>query len=471
MPGDDQLARIEHLVVLMLENRSFDHMLGFLYSDRGNTSPCGAAFEGLTGHEANPAADGSTAQVFPIQPSTSNAYFMPGADPGEGYQATNSQLFSITTPPSPPTANNQGFVRNYAYTLQWEEREHWPIVPGTVARDIMGVFAPPALPVLSGLARGFAVCDQWFASVPTETMPNRAFVAAGTSQGSMDDKAKKFSVPSIFGALDQHGVGWSVFGYDAQPLTRLNFPDTLAAADTHFGLFADFLQAASGGHLPAYTFLEPSWESTGNSQHPNYDVALGEQLIHDVYRALRDGPGWNQTLLIVTYDEHGGCYDHVPPPMGAVPPDTSTGEFGFDFRRFGVRVPTVLVSPWIDSGSVFRVPAGSTPLDHTSILKTVEQRWELPALTARDAAAPDVRAALSRSSPRTDDPLAGVTVPHSTGTNPAANVPSHLQQVEAALVAQLPVSGAIDERPPVLQTSADYTHYINARIDAWKQSR
>ncbi len=302
-------------------------------------------------------------------------------------------------------------------------------------------------------------------------MPNRAFVSAATSQGSMDDKAKKFTVPSIFGTLGQHGIGWSVFGYDAQPLTRLNFPDTLAADDSHFGLFADFLQAASAGRLPAYTFLEPSWESTGNSQHPNYDVALGEQLIHDVYRALRDGPGWNQTLLVLTYDEHGGCYDHVPPPIGAMPPDPSSGEFGFDFGRFGVRVPTVLVSPWIDAGSVFRVPAGSTPLDHTSILKTVERRWELPALTARDAAAPDVGAALTRSSPRTDDPLAGVLVPRSSGANPAADVPSHLQQVEAALVAQLPVSGAIDERPPVLRTSADYTHYINSRIDAWKQSR
>ena len=106
--------------------------------------------------------------------------------------------------------------------------------------------------------------------------------------------------------------------------------------------------------------------------------------------ALRDGPGWDQTLLIVTYDEHGGCYDHVPPPSGAIPPDQAIGEYGFDFTRFGVRVPAVLVSPLIAAGTVFRVPAGSMPLDHTSILKTVETRWGLPSLTARDAAAPDV---------------------------------------------------------------------------------
>ncbi len=97
------------------------------------------------------------------------------------------------------------------------------------------------------------------------------------------------------------------------------------AADSHFGLFTDFQAAAAAGTLPAYTFLEPSWDASGNSQHPNYNVALGEQFIHDVYYALRNGPAWNQTLLIITYDEHGGCYDHVPPPQGAVPPDNSVG--------------------------------------------------------------------------------------------------------------------------------------------------
>ena len=169
----------------------------------------------------------------------------------------------------------------------------------------------------------------------------------------------------------------------------MTFPDTTNAPEAHFGLFTDFQAAAAAGTLPPFTFLEPSWESTGNSQHPNYDVALGEQLIHDVYYALRNGPGWNQTLLIITYDEHGGCYDHVPPPDERRAAGHHAGEYGFDFKRFGLRVPTVLVSPLIPAGTVFRVAASSMPLDHTSILKTVEQRWSLPALTARDAAAPE----------------------------------------------------------------------------------
>src|SRR5271163_1999152 len=138
-------------------------------------------------------------------------------------------------------------------------------------------------------------------------------------------------------------------------------------------------EVRAAGTLGAYTFLEPSWGSSGNSQHPNYDVALGEQLIHDVYETLRSGPGWPQTLFVLTYDEHGGCYDHVPPPWGATPPgDGTVGEYGFGFDRFGLRVPTLLISPLIAPGTVYRVPAGSTPLDHTSVLKTVQQRWNVP---------------------------------------------------------------------------------------------
>jgi phospholipase C len=467
-PGETNLSTIQHVVVLMLENRSFDHMLGFLYSGSGNVSPAGHPFDGLTGTETNSPSSGAPVTVFKIEPSTPNAYFMPGADPGEGYMSTNSQLFgSINGPDSPGAAPAMdGFVQDFAYTLGWQSREGgWSILPGTSASGIMGCFAPETLPVLSALATGYAVCDQWFSSVPTETLPNRAFACSGTSQGHMDDKTHTFTAPSIFGLLSSHNLPWAIYGYDTQPLTKDTFTDITEAGPGHFGVFSDFAAAAKGGTLPAFTFLEPSWSSTGNSQHPNYDVALGEQLIHDVYETLREGPGWPQTLLVITYDEHGGCYDHVPPPAGATPPDHDTGEFGFDFTRFGVRVPTVLVSPLIAPGTVYRVPAGSTPLDHTSVLKTVEQRWGLPALTARDAAAPGFGDVLTLTAPRTDDVLAGVTVPTSSGPGPSAGMPSHLQEVQAELVSrQFPAgkSSIPGAAGPAPATDAALASYIRA---------
>lgn len=476
MPSGNQLSNIEHVVVLMLENRSFDHMLGFLYADQGNKSSTGQPFEGLTGTESNPDANGKPVTIFQIKATDQNAYFMPGADPGEGYAATNSELFGDKNAPSPPVATNQGFVKDFAYTLGWQAtNKKYTILPGTVPSSIMGIFTPDMLPVLSGLARGYAVCDHWYSPAPTETLPNRAFACAATSQGHMNDNTKSFTVPSIFGLLSKHNLDWAIYGYDTPPMTPHNFPDTTAAPNSHFGLFKDFQAAAASGTLPPYTFLEPEFGAAGNDQHPNGDVAPGEQLIHDVYYALRNGKGWNQTLLVVTYDEHGGCYDHVPPPQGAVPPDDCEGEYGFDFKRFGVRVPCVLVSPLIAPGTVFRVPSGTMPLDHTSVLKTVELRWGLPALTARDAAAPDVGDVLTLSSPRTDDPLKGVVVPAASGKDPANGKPTHLQQVHADLVSQLPIKDKHGNAPPAetpaLSTSEDYKAYIKSRTAAWRASR
>jgi phospholipase C len=463
----NQLGAIDHVVVLMLENRSFDHMLGFLYAGQGNRSLSAQPFEGLTGTETNPGKGGVPVPVSRITPAVPHPYLMPGADPGEGFLATNSQLFGNVTAPANQAATNDGFVSDFAYTLGWESKApSWHVMPGTTSTDIMAMYTPEMLPVLSGLARGYAVCDQWFSSVPTETMPNRAFACAATSQGHMDDKTKTFTSQSIFGLLSAHGLDWRIHGYTSDPLTRLTFTDVTDAAQEHFGLFKDFQAAAAAGSLPAYTFLEPDWASTGNSQHPNYDVALGEVFIHAVYEAVRTSPAWNQTLLVITYDEHGGCYDHVAPPSNAAPPDSTIGEFDFDFQRFGVRVPTVLISPWIEAGSVFRT-AGVTPLDHTSVLATVERRFGLPALTARDAAAPDIGDALNQTNPRTDDPLAGVVPPSPSRVNPNASTPSHLQKIHAELAAALDVPGKrlpTSEALAPLRTNADYAAFIDQRI-------
>jgi phospholipase C len=333
------------------------------------------------------------------------------------------------------------------------------------------MYPPEMLPIMSALAKGFAVCDHWFASAPTQTIPNRAFANAATSQGHLDNEVKVFTCQSIFGLLTKNNIDWAIYGYNQDPLTRHDFTDIKQVPESHFGHFRDFQARAAAGTLPAFSFLEPSWGSSGNSQHPNYDVSHGEQLMHDTYYALKNSPNWNSTLLIISYDEHGGNYDHVPPPGGAVKPDNTIGEFNFDFSRFGVRIPALLISPRIAAGTVFRV-AGKT-IDHTSVLKTIEQRWKLPPLTLRDKAAPGLGDVLTLSTPRTDDPLNGVPIPASTSTHPYQSKPSVIEKIYAAKVSKLPLrneQGSYDRHtPPDLSSSAAIADYIQMRTAAWTQ--
>lgn len=468
----NQLGKIDHIVQLMLENRSFDQMLGFLYTDAGNVSPAGHPYDGLTGEESNPDDTGRPVPVYRIQAGDPHPYLMPGADPGEGFQNTNYQLYSTDDPAPGAAPTNQGFVVNFKSAIASDlAKGYKDTLPGTQPAQIMGMYTPELLPVLSGLARGYAVCDAWFASAPTMTMPNRAFAAAGTSQGHLDDHVKIFTCPSIYGRLGDKNLDWAIYGYNRDPLTRQDFPDTQHAAETHFGHFRDFQARAAAGTLPAYTFLEPSWDATGNSQHPNYDVAKGEQLIHDVYYALRNGKAWNSTLLIICYDEHGGNYDHVAPPTDATPPgDGTVGEFGFDFTRLGVRVPAVLVSPLIAPGTVYRAAAGH--IDHTSVLKTIQQRWGTAALTRRDQAAASLADVLTLAKARGDDPLQGVTAPASAIHHPLSSTPSRIDRLQAARVAALPIrndQGHFEEAAPVLTSSADVGNFIRDRGAAWKE--
>jgi phospholipase C len=468
----NQLGAVDHIVQLMLENRSFDQMLGFLYETTGNRSTSGDPFEGLTGKESNPDDTGREVKVFKITQAHEHPYLMPGADPGEGFQNTSLQLFSTDDPAPGQVPENKGFVVNFKAAIASDlASQYKDTLPNTDSSEIMGMYAPEMLPVMSGLAKGFAVCDQWFCSAPTQTIPNRAFAAAGTSQGHLDNKVKVFTCLSIFGRLSAKGIDWAIFGYNRDPLTRLDFPDTQIADESHFGHFRDFQARAAAGTLPAYTFLEPSFGASGNSQHPNYDVAVGEKLIYDVYTALRNGPGWNATLLIVTYDEHGGNYDHVPPPSGAVAPDSSVGEFGFDFSRYGVRVPALLISPRIAPGTVFRAKKGT--IDHTSVLKTIEERWQIAPLTERDKAAPSLGDALTLAKPRIDNPLQNVDIPISKTTNPNQAVPSIIEQLHAERVAALPLrndKGIYGEHtPPDLSSSEAVADYIQMRMADWNQ--
>ena len=207
---------------------------------------------------------------------------------------------------------------------------------------------------------------------------------------------------------------WKVYADTFLPsLTRYQFITQLYDPFLlgHFRGLEDFKNDAALGCLPAYSFIEPGFLDRQNDYHPPHDVSRGERLVFDVWKALREGPEWKNTLLIITFDEHGGCYDHVSPPWTAVKPDNSKPQKPFDFNRYGVRVPSILVSPWIESGTVFRSVPSKREFDHTSILATLrdwqglstkaKSRW---LKSARIRNAPTIAPVMSLTKPRTDTP-------------------------------------------------------------------
>ncbi len=456
----DPLSRIDHVVVLMMENRSFDNLLGRLYHPDNpepfKRPPRNQSFAGVGGLAlSNPVpvyAGGGDIPYGVTQQMNS-----PNPDPGEEYYHVNKQLFGGAHPesnrwypfdrppynlpsPLPSTAPMSGFVRDYidnlagnpslypdaggfALWLQKHLARYWPkMAPRfgrpepAVYRQIMSGFAPESLPVLSTLAREFAVCDHWFSSIPSQTFGNRSFVHCGTSHGYVNNspvhKWLLHAAPTIFNRLADAGLRFGVY-YDPEDVvcfTELLQPALWRYQKQHVHGMEAFYKQAAQGTLPEYSFIEPRLMLDNNDQHPpagippfldpvdESSLLAGEQLIAQVYQAVRDGPQWERTLLIITYDEHGGNYDHLPPPT-ATPPlaEAPAGEQGFGFDRLGVRVPAVLASPWIEAGTVCQ-----QPFDHSSILRTLCQRWGLPALTERDRNAADLSPVLNRDTPRKD---------------------------------------------------------------------
>ena len=275
-------------------------------------------------------------------------------------------------------------------------------------------------------ARSFAVCDNWFASAPTQTFPNRSFLHAGTSNGFVtngdppEDWAENKN-RTVFNELVERTrdpeQAFRIYHHHdtALPVTfSIHWPMIQQYYGPPFlAPVTQFIEDARRGDLPKYSFIEPrvmgyfdqgeSKHLKPNDQHPNCDIRLGENLILDVYRAVVTSPLWERTLLVIVYDEHGGLYDHVPPPWQGVPapPPGGGNQFGFDFRRLGVRVPAVLVSPYIEAGTVWHPGVW---VDHTAVIRTLVNRFNLSSLTARDQAAPDLAGALTRKRPRTEAP-------------------------------------------------------------------
>ncbi|MDQ6942052.1 MAG: alkaline phosphatase family protein [Candidatus Eremiobacteraeota bacterium] len=379
---------INHIVVLMLENRSFDHMLGFMKSPDW-------PINGLTGTESNFLDPlNPTGTPLPMKP---DATYVPDVDPDPAHEHPNvvRQIHGAVPAPTPAKGSNIGFVADYA-----------TVTDAARAGRVMTGFADGKLPVIGTLAKEFAVCDNWFSSLPGPTWPNRFFVHCATAGGFVDGAVRNYPMRTLYENLSDARVNWRIYYHDV--------PQSLALQNqrkffhSQYEVFnQSFVRDCKNGLLPQYSFIEPRYFNEGasraNDQHPIHGVVGGELLIADVYEALRASPNWNETLFIVTWDEHGGFYDHVPPPA-ATPPDPPNPAQQFDFASYGVRVPAIAISPLIPKATIER-----RLFDHSSIPATAKNVFKLPSfLTKRDAAANTLEHLCWLDTPRTDAPM---TVP------------------------------------------------------------
>lgn len=390
--GTDTLPQIRHIVVLMMENHSFDNYFGTL--GRGDGLPSGSS---------NADATGRTVPAHHL-PTTVQR---PGV-PNQSWASSHEQWHD---------GANDGFVRS-------AERQRRG-VPGD---DAMGYWTDEDLPFYAGLARTFPLADRWFSSCLGPTFPNRRFLVAGTAHGLASDELRRTvdrpANGTLFDLLNHHGISWANYhpvrhgralvgqapglhgsawgrrlrvlllkdriksaGGEVKSLLQFtadSFPLGLLGYARHVRSTDHFLRDAAAGTLPDVSIVDPDFRS--NSEENPQDIGNGEAFAAGIINAVMHGPAWPETLLVWCYDEHGGYYDHVPPPPAVEPDDRRPevgGQWGYD--RYGFRVPAVIVSPYARPDYVSHVVH-----DHTSILKLIETKWNLPPLTRRDQAADDL---------------------------------------------------------------------------------
>lgn len=419
MAGNATKLGIEHVFVLMLENRSFDHMLGFsgiTGADAQTNQP--TQVNGLSGNESN-TFNGQTYTV------TRGADYRMPLDPNHEFPDIVHQLCGPTAvyprAGAYPPVDDSGFVFSYAASGGAN-------APG----EVMKCYTPDQLPVLHALAAEFVICDNWQASMPGPTWPNRMFVHGASSAG-LDhsptvgeiaewESIAGFSFPNgdIFDRLKKTGITRCLYGGDAFPMVAALKGISLGDIRQYSSFRSDLAQA---NYPYSYVFIEPSYDvlhdyKAGASQHPLGDVTAGEALIKETYEAIRASAVWSKSVLIVVWDEHGGFFDHAAPPAATAPGDTpATAKYnnnGFTFEKYGARVPAVIVSPLIPKNLV-----DHRTYDHASIPKFLESLFGMAPLTARDAAAADISALITLTTARNDAPQ---TLP--SPANSAAPIPS-----------------------------------------------
>lgn len=358
------IDKIKHVVALMLENRSFDHMLGAV-----------PGVDGASGERVNIGDPGSP----PYRQTERNNFVLPLAfDPMHDFSNVNVQIGK--------KRDMSGFVtdaigaakriQNYSNLSSDEQR--------ALIQTVMDYFSLGSLPGLHTLAQNFTICDRWFASAPGPTWPNRFFAMMGSChgrllmpQGPLDVVT---AVRSVAAQLGENSI-FSLLGPERHKIYT-DYPVPLSAlmkgANRPKSMSA-FYSDVANGFLPAFSWIEPNFSKLigdANSQHPPENVLRGDKLIADIYNALRSNSNiWESTLFVVLYDEHGGFYDHVP-PAPAIAADDAHTDVAFDFSYTGVRVPAVLVSPWVKPGTAKE--NGVSPIyDHTSLLAFVCDQFDM----------------------------------------------------------------------------------------------
>jgi phospholipase C len=359
---------IRHVVHLILENRSFDQMLGCMkavYPDLDGVD--------ITGLKSN---EDTAGQVY-TQAATQVRQMLKW-DPHHEVPRVAVQLEN----------GNSGFVKDFS--------QQYPDSTCGARQQIMDYYDLDFLPALHALGRNFKICDRWFSSLPGPTWPNRFFALTGTSNGRVNmpsDGTNKADLPgyfqqtqtTLFDRLNEQAVHWKVYFHDIPQTTVLDGqrqPHNVARYFYVSQLYEDAQGPES--EFPEYCLIEPDFMGYGqNDGHPPHDIMRSEKLIADVYNALRANDElWRSTLLIVMFDEHGGFYDHVVPPTAVPPDEAKPSEYTFD--QLGVRVPVLLVSPWVKPG------VDHTQFDHTSVLKYLTEKWGLGPLGSRTAAATSI---------------------------------------------------------------------------------
>ncbi|MCW3019656.1 MAG: hypothetical protein JWN10_1964, partial [Solirubrobacterales bacterium] len=375
----ERLGPIEHIVVVMLENRSFDHMLGYLSLPQALGGKGRSDLDGLKGPAENFNMLG--ADRHEIHRLTETKFKDETADPDHSGASVDEQL----------SGGGGGFVANFARVSAARAAKLGEAAPDPGL--VMGYYDGEQLPVYDHLADAYCVIDRWFSSVPGATWPNRLYAMTGQSAGSRDDiDPPIYGLPSFARHLDEQSVSWRWYSFDPATL-RLADPEYRLERHEHFA-FVDqrslspqeqiageileegpsFLDDAKNNKLPSVSWIDPRFKDlkdlgpNSNDDHPPSDIAAGQDLVLRVFHALRMSEAWKSTLLLITYDEHGGFYDHVPPS----PAEDENPKF----QRLGVRVPAILVSPYCEAGATSSKLLGPDfHFDHTSIIKTILARF------------------------------------------------------------------------------------------------